>query len=187
MDNSIKIIGIAGTDGSGKDTVGHILAEHGWLFVSVADFLREEARRRGLPLNREVLSGIGAEWRRQYGLGVLVNKAIDVYKASEKEYKGVVICAMRNAGEAEKLKELGGILVWVDADLSVRYERILKRGDQKSFRQFTREEEVDAVHGEDDTTLSTADVQQKVDIFIENNTNNLDNLRKTVEEKLKLT
>ena len=57
----MKIIGIGGTNGSGKDTVGHMLVErYNWLFVSVSDFLREEARRRHLPVERQHLSSISA-------------------------------------------------------------------------------------------------------------------------------
>ena len=74
--NKLQIIGIAGTNGAGKDTVGELLAEHyGYLFVSVTELLRAEARRRGLPVEREVLRSISAEWRRELGLGVLVDKA----------------------------------------------------------------------------------------------------------------
>ena len=62
-----KIIGLSGTNGSGKDTVGEMLAaQHGYLFVSVSDLLREEARRRNLPVTREVLRTISAEWRREF-------------------------------------------------------------------------------------------------------------------------
>jgi len=40
MKDGLKIIGLAGTNGSGKDTVGHILADkHGYLFVSVVELL----------------------------------------------------------------------------------------------------------------------------------------------------
>ena len=45
----MKIIGIAGTNGSGKDSLGEILAKnYGYMFVSGADFLRDEAKKRGL-------------------------------------------------------------------------------------------------------------------------------------------
>ena len=70
------IIGLGGTNGSGKDTVGHMLAErHGYLFVSVTDILRAEAEKRGLSPEGENLRTKRAEWRRDGGLAVLVDKA----------------------------------------------------------------------------------------------------------------
>jgi len=75
------IIGLSGTNGSGKDTVGGILAEkHGFMFISVTDLLRDEAKRRGDPVERKVLRTISAQWRRESGLGVLVDKATEEFR-----------------------------------------------------------------------------------------------------------
>src|SRR3990167_11034388 len=124
----MKLIGISGTNGSGKDTVGDMLAErHNWLFVSVSDFLREEARHRGLPIEREHLSSISAEWRRKHGHGVLTQRAAELFKKTAGKHKGLAVIPMRHPGEAAKVKELGGKIVWVDADPRVRYKRIAER------------------------------------------------------------
>jgi cytidylate kinase len=178
-----KIIGLSGTNGSGKDTVGHMLAErHNYLFISVSDLLRDEARNRNLPVTREVLRTISAEWRREFGLGVLVDRAVECFKQAGDRYAGVVACPMRNAGEAQHLKDLGGLLVWVDADPKVRYARIqanaANRGrageDDKTFEQFTREE-ADEMHRPADgdaATLNMLAVKEKADLTIDNS--NLD-------------
>ena len=170
----MKIIGIAGTNGSGKDSLGEILVEHhGYMFISGADFLREEAKKRSLPIEREVLRTISAEWRRKYGLGVLVDKAVEIFKQSDKKYKGLVVSPMRNPGEAQHIKNLSGVLIWVDADPKVRYERITKRQrsteDQKTFDEFLAEERAEMEHSGDEATLSLSGVKTKADIFIENN------------------
>jgi dephospho-CoA kinase len=151
---NIKLLGISGTNGSGKDSLGEMLAKrHGWLFVSVADLLREEARRRGLPIERENLRAIGVEWRREFGLGVLVDKAFEQFNQSKDKYKGLAVVPMRNPGEAQRVKELGGKLVWIDADPKIRYKRISSRlrsaEDNKTFEQFTAEEEIE-MRGTDD-------------------------------------
>src|SRR5258708_2676082 len=113
----MKIIGLAGTNGSGKDSLGEFLVkDYGYMLVVVSDFLRDEAKRRGQPPEREFLREISAEWRREYGLGVLVDKAVELFNKSDKPYKGLIINPMRNVGEAQRIKELGGQLVWVDAD-----------------------------------------------------------------------
>lgn len=185
----MKIIGVGGTDGSGKDTIGNVLAEkYGWLFVSVTDILRDEAKRRGLTLSRQVLRQISAEWRRELGLGVLVDKAVDAYKSSEKEYTGLVMASLRNPGEADRIHELGGTMVWVDADPKVRYERIMtrKRGteDEVTYEQFMAEEKAQSSHSGDEATLSLSDVKAKCDISLENNGNDIEAFKKQAQESL---
>jgi dephospho-CoA kinase len=177
-----KIIGLSGTNGSGKDTVGHMLAErHGYLFVSISDFLRDEARKRGLPVTREVLRTISAEWRREFGLGVLVDRAVELWKSFGGKYVGVVACPMRNTGEAQHLKDLGGLVIWVNADPKVRYDRIrnANRGrageDDKTFEQFLAEEqnEMHRQTGADEATLNVAAVKALADVSLENNDSDL--------------
>lgn len=187
----LKIIGLAGTNGSGKDSLGAILAQdYGYMFISVADFLRDEAKKRGLPIEREVLRTISAQWRREYGLGVLVDRAVEIYKKSESKYRGLVISPMRNAGEADKLKEVSGTLVWVDADPKVRYERITKRArsaeDNKTYEQFLAEEQDEMERSGDEATLSLAEVKDMADIFIENNTDDLEKFKKIVAKTLRV-
>jgi cytidylate kinase len=98
---NIKIIGISGTDGSGKDSLGKILVEDkGWMFISVTDILREEAKKRGIALRRDTLRTISAEWRREYGHGVLIDKALEIYKKDSKKHQGLVMASLRNPGES---------------------------------------------------------------------------------------
>jgi len=63
----MKIIGIGGTNGSGKDTLSQILADdYGWLFVSASgDLIIPELKRRGLPLERKYMAALTAEWNRE--------------------------------------------------------------------------------------------------------------------------
>jgi dephospho-CoA kinase len=189
--HQIKLIGVAGTNGSGKDSLGNMLQErHSWLFVSVSDLLRDEARKRGLPIEREVLRTISAEWRRKYGLGVLVDKAVALLNKSGDKYTGVVAIPMRNPGEAQKVKDLGGLLLWVDADPKIRYQRIYSRKrsaeDNKTFEQFLREEHDEMDHqGGDKATLNLAGVKDIADIFLENNGNDIEAFKDYAEKTLK--
>jgi len=195
MNKKLKIIGLAGTNGSGKDTVGHILAEHhGYLFISVTELLRNEAKRRGQPVEREVLRTISAEWRRELGLGVLVDKAVAEYETVKDKYTGVVMASLRNPGEADRIHEFGGTMVWLDADPRVRYDRIqthaAERGraeeDNKTFEQFLAEEEFEMHRQQDgdEATLDSAGVKDRADVFIDNDTDNLDEFRHTIEISL---
>jgi len=173
----MKLIGIAGTNGSGKDTVGHVLAEkHGWLFISVTDMLREECRARGLEVARENLRAISAEWRREGGLGVLIDKAMTEYESQggDNRYEGLVLASLRNPGEADRVHELGGTVVWVDADPQLRYDRIqtANRGrgaeDSKTFEEFLAEQEAEMHSSGDAATLNLAGVKALADTEIFN-------------------
>lgn len=173
----MKIIGLSGTNGSGKDTVGMLIAEkYNYLFISVSDLLREEVRRRGLEVARENLRSVSTEWRREGGLGVLVDKAVEYYKATEGDYRGLVMASLRNLGEIDRLHALGGLSVWVDADPRIRYERIHKsnRGrageDNKTYEEFLREEEAE-MHPpdpDDPSLLNGAGVKALADVTIVN-------------------
>ena len=117
MDKKLQIIGLSGTNGAGKDTVGEVLAErHNYLFISVTELLRDEVRRRGLPVEREHLRTVSAEWRREFGLGVLVDRAVDAWKETGDKYQGIVMASLRNPYEADRVHELDGSVIWVDAD-----------------------------------------------------------------------
>ena len=169
----MSLLGITGTNGAGKDSIGQMLAQrHGYLFISVTDILRAELKRREESVERENLRKLSAEWRRQNGLGILVDKAVEQFQASSGQYKGLAIASLRNPGEANRIHELGGKVVWVDADPKVRYERIHSRQrsseDHKTFEQFLNEEQAEMQHEGDEATLSLAGVKAKADIFITN-------------------
>jgi dephospho-CoA kinase len=193
--NKLEIIGLSGTNGSGKDTVGHMLADHhDYLFVSVSDLLRKEAARRGQVPEREVLRSISAEWRRELGLGVLVDKAVAEYDTMRDTHRGVVVGSLRNDGEADRIHQLGGTVVWIDADPKVRYERIQANArsrdrvveDNKTFEQFVAEEAAEMHSSGDSATLDMSAVKAKADVFINNSHEDLSVFRTHVEKSLGL-
>lgn len=195
MDKKLRIIGLSGTNGSGKDTVGLMLAkEHNYLFISVTDLLRNECKRRNLPVARENLRTISAEWRRELGLGVLVEKAVAEYEKTAEEHAGVVIASLRNPGEADSIHEYHGTVVWIDADPKVRYERIqqnaVARGraeeDSKTFEQFLAEEAAEMHTSGDSATLDMSAVKDRSDVFIENSHEDLAHFQTHVERELGL-
>jgi len=190
---SLQIIGIAGTNGSGKDTVGHTLADkHSYLFISVTDLLRAELNRRSLPVDREHMRTLSAEWRRQYGYAVLVDRAVEEYKRLQDKYVGVAIASLRNPFEADRVHELGGVVVWVDADPQERYKRIQSNAeararageDSKTFEEFLAEEQAEMHPTGDAATLDMSGVKVRSDLFLINDATNLEEFQSFISDQL---
>lgn len=190
---NLKIIGIGGTNGSGKDAAGLTLADrHSYLFVSVTDLLRAELNRRGLSVDREHLRELSAEWRREYGLAVLVDRALEEYNKLKGEYVGIAIASLRNPAEADRIHELGGVVLWIDADAHTRYERIQNNAeararageDSKSFEEFQADEQAEMTSSGDAATLNMGEVKKRSDIILQNDQTNLTDFQDFITEQL---
>lgn len=172
-----KIIGLSGTNGAGKDTVGLILHKnHGYLFVSVTDVLRAELKRQGFPIDREHLRELSASWRREFGYGVLIDRAMDVFNDQPKgKYEGIAIASLRNPFEVDRIHELGGEVWWLDADPLLRFTRIKANAasraraeeDEKTFEEFLAEEKAEMYASGDEATLNMSAVRDKADIMLD--------------------
>lgn len=186
----MKIFGLSGTNGAGKDTVADMLAErHNFFAVSATDMLRDELEKRGLPTDRIHKSQLSAEWRRQYGMAAIVDRAYELYKENEEQYDGMIVGSLRHPGEADRIHELGGKVVWVDADPKVRYERIQAndRGrveDQKTFDEFLADEEREMRPEGDGATLNTTAVKERADIFLDNHSKTINDFKTQAEKAL---
>lgn len=191
----LDIIGVSGTNGSGKDTVMKLLnGKYGYVFVSATDLLAAELERRGEPTDREHKAALSAEWRREHGMGVIVKKAYEFWQAQKDQYNGVVVGSLRHPGEADAVHEYGGQVVWVDADPRIRYDRIqanaAARGraaeDAISFERFQAEEAREMHPTGDAATLDMSSVKAKADIFLDNNGDSIPAFETVVEQALHL-
>ncbi len=136
------IIGITGTDGAGKGTVvEYLVKQKGFTHYSSSGFVAEEIEKQGLEVTRNQLRLTANELREKYGNNFVVRQAFE--KALEEKKELVVIESIRATAEAEFLKQQGGILLAVDADEALRYERVQERRsakDQVTFEQFAAHE-----------------------------------------------
>jgi len=186
----MKLLGISGTNGAGKDSVADALVKnHKYMFVSVSDLLRVEAKKRGLSTERVNLRAISTQWRSEHNLGVIIDKAVELYEEAggDAKFEGLVVSSLRNPGEAERVHELDGHVIWVDADQKVRYERIFSRArddDNKTFEQFAAEELAEMKHNSDVAALSMLDVKALSDLTIMNEGNDLMLFEDQVSEQL---
>lgn len=137
------IIGITGTIGAGKGTVVEYLKTKGFIHYSARDVWNEEIARRGLPPGRDSMVLVANELRAQHGSDYFARRAIE---KSAEDGGNAVIESIRSVGEARRIKENGGILWAVDADIRARYERIIGRNsetDHISFEKFVADEELE--------------------------------------------
>ena len=184
----MKVVGLAGTNGSGKDTVAEFLKEeYGYYVVSATEMLEAELSKLDWPTDRTHKRKLGNQWRREQGLGVIVQRAVNEAKAAG--FDKVVVGSLRNSGEADLVHELGGQVLWIDADPKLRYERVKKgnRGrieDDKTFREFLSDEQAEMVEDGDRATLNMGMVKQKSDIFLKNNFSSSEKFKKYLEMAL---
>jgi dephospho-CoA kinase len=179
------IIGITGTDGAGKGTVvEYLVTKKGFVHHSVSGFITKEVTKQGLPISRNQLRLTGNELREKYGDDVLV--ALALKEIEEKQDSHAIVESIRATAEAETLKAYGGVLVAVDADPHVRYDRVQGRRsekDQVTFEEFFSHEELEKndpnPHG-----MQKAKVMEMADYTILNN-GSLEELEAAVEQFLR--
>lgn len=172
-----EIVGIAGASGAGKDTTGHLLAKFGYKFTSISDTLRAELDIQGKEHTRENMRGLSSQWHRDFGPEYLTKRTIALYR-EEKEafgYAGLAIGSVRRPSEAQVIKADDGIVLWLDADRRVRFERIqaAHRGraeDAVTFEQWCKDEDTEMTPPVDDdgSALNMAGVRDIADVSIDN-------------------
>ena len=71
----MKIIGITGTLGAGKGTIVDYLINHyGYKHYSVRGYLIEEAKRRGLEINRDTFVAVANDLRAKHSPSYIVDE-----------------------------------------------------------------------------------------------------------------
>jgi cytidylate kinase len=174
-----EIIGIAGTNGSGKDTLATVRSELGkCLQVTVSDILRQQLRLDGIPLERKNLSELSRQWRDESGdHGILVTRTINQYMGEKAllGYRGLSVVSLRHPAEAQRVQEHNGIVAWIDGDPFKRYSRISqsqrdRTEDNKTFAEFLAEEEEDMGGGKnaDPASVNMRAVRDIADLVIIN-------------------
>jgi len=127
------IIGLTSFLGAGKTTVADYLVKKGFIFHSLSDVIREEIKSRGEEITRERLQEVGTELRKNDGPAVLAKKIMEKLKPK----KNYVIDSIRNPAEIEELKKRDDFsLVFIDAPIHVRFERIKARKREKDPMTF---------------------------------------------------
>ncbi|MDD5464354.1 MAG: AAA family ATPase [Candidatus Moranbacteria bacterium] len=140
------ILGITGEMGSGKGTIAkHIMQQHKGSVHKFSTILRDVLDRLYLEQSRDNLQALSTMLRKTYGEDIMAKGMY--HDAENNENDLVVVDGVRRMSDITYLKELPHFkLVYVEADMENRYERIAKRGEnpddaKKTFEEFQKAHE----------------------------------------------
>jgi dephospho-CoA kinase len=195
MHKSPLFFGLAGTLNAGKDSLGDALAnDYGYLHISTSDMIRlmkkeafGDTPEALLVRNDPYINKL----RTEKGPGFLVQAVHDKWSIESVKYPGgYVASAIRAVGEAEQIKELGGIIIFVDAAPRVRYQRSQERGRDanetgKSFEEFMATERLEIdVDQNDKSVQNLTAMKQMADIIIANDYETIEAFQQDAVKKL---
>lgn len=163
------IVGLAGTFASGKDTLARDLVKRGhYVHFSTSDMVRAEASRLYGSTERPVLARTADELRHRDGAGVFAARALEMAGV-----RPVIVSGIRSLGEMDEIRRAGGAIVFIDAPVEIRYERMrLRQRDEEvslSLEQFAANEQKELHSGDGPADFNLRDIKAGADIVIENN------------------
>jgi len=162
------ILGISGTFSSGKDTLAAHLSElYAVPIVNTGDIVRSEALARFNSTERPILHEVATELRKQFGGAVLVERALEDVKNGN-----LIITGIRSMGEVKKVIERGGIIIFIDAPVGLRFERMKQRNrDQEttiSLEEFIARENTERTSGTKDEDFNIDAIEKIAQIKLIN-------------------
>ena len=150
---AIQVLAFVGAPASGKTEAALVAKDLGIPVITMGDVIRDELKRRNLPLTDENAGRIATELRTREGPDAIAKRCIPLIESipSVSGKKGdktvIVIDGIRGIAEVELFKkELGPdfTLVRVETPLSRRFERIKARGRADDVLRLDEFEEREA-------------------------------------------
>lgn len=118
------IIGVVGPIASGKSMLSDALVKRGFTKLSFSAEVREEAKNRGIPIERSALQDLGNDMRQKKGNDYWAQRVI----AKIEKGRHHIIEGIRNPAEVTTLQKLNDfVLIAVDAPVEKRYQWIMIR------------------------------------------------------------
>lgn len=161
------IIGLVGDKGAGKGTMAqHLSTKYQAVTFAFPQILKDILARLYIPNTRKNLSDLALALRKLFGddvLGQTIHKDIDNSNASI-----ITLDGIRYFDEVKLLKEFPMFyLVYITADVKLRYSRVKMRGEKENettmtFEEFLEEEKLQ-------TELQIKDIAKTANFNVVNN------------------
>jgi dephospho-CoA kinase len=178
------ILGFVGPLASGKEEAKKYLEKNyqaGTHRFSL--LLRDILNRLYLPITRENMQNLSLDLRNRFGGDILARViAMDV---KNDDHEIIVVDGVRRMDDIVKLKDVPGFyLVAIDAEAKIRYDRLIKRGEnaddnQKTFTEFLIDNQKEA---EKEIPLVMAQAKYQID-----NNGDFANLYRQIDKIIKET
>lgn len=179
------LVGLTGSFGAGKGAVvDYLVKEKGFKHYSARSLIREEVEKQNILVNRDSLIDMGNQLRKEHGPAYI---AAELSRRAAKSNKNAVIESLRAKAEAEYVKENNGVVIGIDADPEVRYQRAVKRGsetDSVSYEKWQEQQRVET-NPNDPTKQDIYGALNESDYIIMNN-GSLEELHSEIEKALSI-
>lgn len=164
---SVKIVGLSGMSGSGKDTAAiYIQDKYGFNHFSIGSFIRSICKEKNLEPTRENLIKISIDYLESYGedfFSRLIIKEIE-----KNNYKKVVVNSIRKFYDYNFLSSLSSYnfkLIYIDTPDLTRFERIRQRGTENGVADYFKYQRASEIEAE---TFDYLQLQEIANLIIEN-------------------
>lgn len=177
------IVGVAGRNGAGKGEVIKLLEAKGYTALSLSDVIRDVLRAQGVEESRSRMIEAGRALRAEGGPQVLGERLL----AKMDPARDYAVDSVRHPAEVEPLRSGGRpfLLLWVDADESVRFERMRARGrvgDPETLEELRLLEAREL--GSADPAAQQLDAVEKISDCVLRNDAGIDALSAALDEAL---
>lgn len=124
------VVAVVGLTGSGKTEASSCFVRRGFTRFKYSDAIYEELNHRGLPHNEANERMVREELRKNFGMGVAVNRIMPRVEEAVRRGENVVIESLYSWSEYKKTKERFGEqfkVLAVYAPPEIRYARLARR------------------------------------------------------------
>lgn len=179
----MRIFGVIGLNGSGKDeVVKYLKREYNIPYLSIGDMVREVAQEEGLPATRENLHRVSRERIGRFGPEHFVRLAVQ--RIEQNGWKSAGITGIRTPEDVRYLKDRSGAdftLLHVHvSDPRIRFERTRNRDterDPQTYDEFLQQDRNEQNEFDMDRAIQQAD-------YTLNNDESVDRLHDEIDRVL---
>jgi len=180
----MKIIGVCGRIGSGKDEFcNRLVKKYGFVKLIMSDRVNEELEKRGLPVSRENQQKVSLEYKEKYGRkgkGEWARRTVEY--ARKNSLERIVVSGVRDSQELEVFKKHDFTLILVTASPETRFKRLAARGSRKDIPDV---EALKVQEKKEAVVFDIYDRFEEVSDFTIQNNGTLEELYKKTDELMK--